>query len=135
MQAGFKMMASKNPYFGGAIGEGGEAGLSGYIAAQGREEERGTKRAAQQETARSHRATEANNRFQAHLKALAEEAKRNLNTLTMQEAEEKAYPAAIRRLSAADRAVMGFDEEFMKQYGSNTGAPAALPSGFVKNKP
>ena len=131
---GATMMASKNPYFLGSLGEGMNAGLAGHVAATGRREDRDTKRAAQQETARSHRATEANNRFQAHLKALAEEEKRKLPGLDQQGAEEKSFPAAIRRLSAADRAVMGFDENFMQQYGSNTGAPAALPSGFVRNK-
>jgi len=123
MHMGATMMASKNPFFLGSLGEGMNAGLAGNIAATGRREDRDTKRAAQQETARSHRATEANNRFQAHLKALAEEEKRKLPGLDQQGAEEKSFPAAIRRLSTADRAVMGFDENFMQQY--STAAPAA----------
>jgi len=72
------MMASKNPYFLGSLGEGVNAGLAGNIAAAGRREDRDTKRAAQQETARSHKANEAQKRIDEAVKLRIQAMKQTL---------------------------------------------------------
>jgi hypothetical protein len=125
MQAGFRIMSSKNPYFGGAIGEGGEAGLAGYIAARGREEERGTKRAEQQEKARSNLATEANNRLKLATARITEARKRGLPSTATPEQERaieiSATIEAYQALSPADLKVLGVTPEFLAQLEARAG--------------
>jgi hypothetical protein len=127
MHMGATMMASKNPFFLGSLGEGMNAGLAGNIAATGRREDRDTKRAAQQETARSHRATEAQKRIDEAVKLKIQAMKQTLPT--GQEVDTGAVHQQIMRDFAITSPELlknaGYADETIAQYRS---APASTGS-------
>jgi len=134
MQMGAAMMASKNPYFLGSLGEGVNAGLAGNIAATGRREDRDTKRAAQQETVRSHKETAANARYKLFQDGLIAELKRDLPHYDTLSESEKAVRAQAKRVeylrnNPQDAMAMGITP----QYLAGLAAPASTAgAGFSK---
>jgi hypothetical protein len=126
MQAGFRIMSSKNPYFGGAIGEGGEAGLAGYVAARGHEEDRDIKRATQQETVRKDKETAANARYKLFQDGLIAELKRDLPNFDILPDSEKVAKAQAKRVeylrnNPQDAMAMGITPQYLAQLEARTG--------------
>lgn len=130
MHMGATMMASKNPYFLGSLGEGMNAGLAGNIAATGRREDRDTKRAAQQETARSHKANEAQKRIDEAVKLKIQAMKQ---TFPGQEVDTGAVHQEIMRNFAVTSPEIlknaGYADETIAEYRSVKPVTAA---GFGK---
>jgi len=133
MYMGNTMMASKNPYFLGSLGEGMNAGLAGNIAATGRREDRDTKRAEQQEKARSNKANEAQKRIDEAVKLKIQAMKQTLPT--GQEVDTGAvHQEIMRNFAITSPEVLknaGYAEETIAQYRDAKPVTAA-GAGFGK---
>jgi len=136
MGTGAGMMKSKARTLLGAAGEGLEKGVESFTAGISKEEDRKLKQATNAETARAHRETAAQRRFDTAQKMLAADLKRRLPDLSDADATNQSYRQLIQNTSPADRQLLGMSPEWVAQQLGAGAAPTAakLPPGFGKAK-
>jgi hypothetical protein len=115
MGTGAGMMKSKARTLLGAAGEGLEKGVESFTAGIGREEDRKLKQATNAETARAHRETAAQRRFDTTQKLLAADIKHQFPDLSDAAVTNKSYRQLIQNTSPADRQLLGMSPEWVAQ--------------------
>jgi hypothetical protein len=136
MGTGAGMMKSKARTLLGAAGEGLEKGVESFTAGISKEEDRKLKQATNAETAKAHRVTEAQRRFDTAQKLLAADIKHELPDLSDAAVTNKSYRQLIQNTSPADRRLLGMSDDWVAQQLGSGAAPTAakLPPGFGKAK-
>jgi hypothetical protein len=130
MNLGFGTMAGKSQYALQNLGEAGKNTIEQYMKMDALKEDRATRRATQQETARKNRVDAAQKQFDALVKARAAVMRTSFADMTENDLFAKAERDVLRGMNPSVRSELGYDQDFMKKL-------EAVPTGTTgaKTKP
>jgi hypothetical protein len=130
MNLGFGTMAGKSQYALQNLGEAGKNTIEQYMKMDALKEDRATRRATQQETARKNRVDAAQKQFDALVKARVAVMRTSFADMTENDLFAKAEREVLRGMNPSVRSELGYDQDFMKKL-------EAVPTGTTgaKTKP
>ena len=120
MNLGFGTMAGKSQYALQNLGEAGKNTIEQYMKMDALKEDRATRRATQQETARKNRVDAAQKQFDALVKARAAVMRTSFADMTENDLFAKAEREVLRGMNPSVRSELGYDQDFMKKLEAGT---------------